>query len=513
MERSDWNMKERTYICCDLKSFYASVECVERGLDPMTTNLVVADKSRTEKTICLAVSPSLKAYGISGRARLFEVVQRVKEVNAQRRRNAPGGQLAGSSWHDPEARNDPSLALDYIVAPPRMAHYIDWSTRIYQVYLKYIAPEDIYPYSIDEVFMDLTNYLDTYKMTARELTRTIILDILKTTGITAAAGMGTNLYLAKVAMDIVAKHVHADKDGVRIAKLNEMTYRRLLWTHRPLTDFWRVGKGYSTKLEAHGLYTMGDIARCSIGKPTDYHNEELLYKLFGVNAEILIDHAWGWEPCTIADAKAYKPENKSIVSGQVLQCPYDFVKARLVVREMADALALDLVDKKLVTNQMVLTVGYDRENLDDPQRNRNYHGPVTTDRHGRKIPKHTVGTENFLYTSSSSDLLKVVTSLYDRIVDPNLLIRRLSISANRLLDEASVPKENRPEQLDLFTDYDAREKRKQADEAVHVRERKLQEAMLGIKKRYGKNAILKGMNLEEGATAKERNQTIGGHQA
>ena len=506
-------MKERTYVCCDLKSFYASVECVERGLDPMITNLVVANQRRTDKTICLAVSPSLKAYGIPGRARLFEVVQKVTEVNARRKWNAPGHQLTGSSWHDPEVQKNPALALDYIVAPPRMAHYIDWSTKIYSVYLKYIAPEDIYPYSIDEVFMDLTNYLDTYKMTARELTRTIILDILKTTGITAAAGMGTNLYLAKVAMDIVAKHVHPDKDGVRIAKLNEMTYRRLLWSHRPLTDFWRVGKGYATKLEAHGMYTMGDVARCSIGKPGEYHNEELLYKLFGVNAEILIDHAWGWEPCTIADAKAYKPENKSIVSGQVLQCPYDFPKARLVVREMADALALDLVDKGLVTNQLVLTVGYDRENLDDPSRAAQYKGPVTADRYGRKIPKHAVGTENFSYTSSANDLLRAVTALYDRIVDKNLLIRRLSISANKLLDEASASKEKPAEQLDLFTDYAAKEQQEQADKAAHARERKLQEAMLGIKKRYGKNAILKGMNLEEGATARERNQTIGGHHA
>ena len=505
-------MKERTYICCDLKSFYASVECVERGLDPMTTNLVVADKRRTEKTICLAVSPSLKAYGISGRARLFEVVQRVAEVNAKRKWAAPGRQLTGASWHDPEVRNDPSLALDYIAAPPRMAHYIDWSTKIYSVYLKYVAPEDIFPYSIDEVFIDLTNYLDTYKMTARELTRTIILDILKTTGITAAAGMGANLYLAKIAMDIVAKHVQADKDGVRIARLNEMTYRRLLWDHRPLTDFWRVGKGYANKLEAHGLYTMGDVARCSIGKPGDYHNEELLYKLFGVNAEILIDHAWGWEPCTIADVKAYKPENKSIVSGQVLQCPYDFQKARLVAREMADALALDLVDKGLVTNQLVLTVGYDRENLDDPSRRQNYRGPVTTDRYGRKIPKHATGTENFPYTSSANDLLRAVTALYDRIVDPNLLIRRLSFSANKLLSEADAPKEE-AEQLDLFTDYAVKEQQEQADEAAHARERKIQEAMLGIKKKYGKNAILKGMNLEEGATAKERNETIGGHHA
>ena len=504
-------MKERTYVCCDLKSFYASVECVERGLDPMTTNLVVADQSRTEKTICLAVSPSLKAYGIGGRARLFEVVQKVAQVNAKRKWSAPGHQLTDASWHDPEVQANPALALDYIVAPPRMAHYIDWSTKIYSVYLKYIAPEDIYPYSIDEVFMDVTNYLDTYHMTARELTRTIILDILNTTGITAAAGMGTNLYLAKVAMDIVAKHVHADRDGVRIAKLNERTYRRLLWNHRPLTDFWRVGKGYANKLEAHGLYTMGDIARCSLGKPGEYHNEELLYQLFGVNAELLIDHAWGWEPCTIADVKAYKPENKSIVSGQVLQCPYEFGKARLVVREMADALALDLVDKGLVTNQLVLTVGYDRENLDDPRRSRNYRGPVTTDRYGRRIPKHAVGTENFPYTSSANDLLRAVTALFDRIVDKNLLVRRLSISANKLLNEAEAPKESEAEQLDLFTDYAAKEKQAQADEAAHARERKIQEAMLDIKKRYGKNAILKGMNLEEGATAKERNQTIGGH--
>ena len=341
----------------------------------------------------------------------------------------------------------------------------------------------------------------------------MLLDILRITGITAAAGIGTNLYLAKIAMDIGAKHVPADENGVRIAELDEMSYRRTLWDHRPLTDFWRVGRGYAAKLEAHRLYTMGDIARCSIGRPTDYHNEELLYKLFGVNAEILIDHAWGWEPCTIADVKAYKPENKSIVSGQVLQCPYDFDKARLVVREMADALALDLVDKRLVTNQLVLTVGYDRENLDDPGRRQNYHGPVTTDRYGRSIPKHAVGTENFPYTSSANDLQKAAAALYDRIADKNLLIRRLSISANKLLDEAEAPNGHEAEQMDLFTDYSVREQQEQAGEAAHARERKLQEAMLGIKKRYGKNAILKGMNLEDGATAKERNQTIGGHQA
>lgn len=503
-------MKDRTYICCDLKSFYASVECVERGLDPMTTNLVVADQRRTEKTICLAVTPSLKAYGISGRARLFEVVQRVKEVNTRRKWAAPGHALTGSSVQDPEVRANTALALDYLVAPPRMAHYIDWSTKIYQVYLKYIASEDIFPYSIDEVFMDATHYLDLYHMTGRELARTIILDILKTTGITAAAGIGTNLYLAKVAMDIEAKHVPADKYGVRIAELDEMSYRQKLWGHRPLTDFWRVGPGYARKLEGNGLFTMGDIARCSIGNPTDHYNEDLLYKLFGVNAELIIDHAWGWEPCTLADVKAYRPENKSIVSGQVLQCPYDFPKARLVVREMADALALDLVGKGLVTDQLTLTVGYDIENLTDPDRAKQFHGEVKIDRYGRKIPKHAHGTANLSYTSSGKKLLDAVTELYDRIVDRNLMIRRLSISANRLLEEGKTP-EQESEQMDLFTDYAAKERQEQADEAAHARERKIQEVMLGIKKKYGKNAVLKGLNLEDGATARERNQTIGGH--
>lgn len=503
-------MKDRTYICCDLKSFYASVECVERGLDPMTTNLVVADQRRTEKTICLAVTPSLKAYGISGRARLFEVVQRVKEVNTRRKWAAPGHALTGSSVQDPEVRANTALALDYLVAPPRMAHYIDWSTKIYQVYLKYIASEDIFPYSIDEVFMDAAHYLDLYHMTGRELARTIILDILKTTGITAAAGIGTNLYLAKVAMDIEAKHVPADKYGVRIAELDEMSYRQKLWGHRPLTDFWRVGPGYARKLEGNGLFTMGDIARCSIGNPTDHYNEDLLYKLFGVNAELLIDHAWGWEPCTLADVKAYRPENKSIVSGQVLQCPYDFPKARLVVREMADALALDLVGKGLVTDQLTLTVGYDIENLTDPDRAKQFHGEVKIDRYGRKIPKHAHGTANLSYTSSGKKLLDAVTELYDRIVDRNLMIRRLSISANRLLEEGKTP-EQESEQMDLFTDYAAKERQEQADEAAHARERKIQEVMLGIKKKYGKNAVLKGLNLEDGATARERNQTIGGH--
>ena len=504
---------EKCYICCDLKSFYASVECVERGLDPLTTNLVVADQRRTEKTICLAVSPSLKAYGISGRARLFEVVEKVREVNAQRKWQAPGHQLTGSSWHDPDLRQSPELALDYIVAPPRMAHYIAWSTRIYQVYLKYAAPEDIHVYSIDEVFIDATSYLEAFQMTGRQLARTIILDILKTTGITAAAGIGTNLYLAKIAMDIEAKHVPADEYGVRIAELDEMSYRRLLWDHRPLTDFWRVGRGYASKLEAHGLFTMGDIARCSLGGAGDYYNEELLYKLFGVNAELLIDHAWGWEPCTIADVKAYKPENKSVVSGQVLQNPYTFEQARLVVREMADSLALDLVDKGLLTDQLVLTVGYDIENLTDPERRKHYTGPVTTDHYGRRIPKHAHGTANLgQYSSSAHDLMEAVSALYDRIMDPALLVRRLSISANHLVDEVTARQRQQPEQLDLFTDYAAQERQRAEQDAAHAREKKLQEAMLGIKKKYGKNAILKAMNLEEGATAKERNQQIGGHQ-
>ena len=504
---------EKCYICCDLKSFYASVECVERGLDPMTTNLVVADQRRTEKTICLAVSPSLKAYGISGRARLFEVVDKVREVNAQRKWQAPGHQLTGSSWHDPDLRQSPELALDYIVAPPRMAHYIEWSTRIYQVYLKYAAPEDIHVYSIDEVFIDATSYLEAFQMTGRQLARTIILDILKTTGITAAAGIGTNLYLAKIAMDIEAKHVPADEYGVRIAELDEMSYRRLLWDHRPLTDFWRVGRGYTSKLEAHGLFTMGDIARCSLGGAGDYYNEELLYKLFGVNAELLIDHAWGWEPCTIADVKAYKPENKSVVSGQVLQNPYTFEQARLVVREMADSLALDLVDKGLLTDQLVLTVGYDIENLTDTERRKHYTGPVTTDHYGRRIPKHAHGTANLgQYSSSAHDLMEAVSELYDRIMDPALLVRRLSISANHLVDEVTARQRQQPEQLDLFTDYAAQERQRAEQDAAHAREKKLQEAMLGIKKKYGKNAILKAMNLEEGATAKERNQQIGGHQ-
>ena len=503
-------MKERTYLAVDLKSFYASVECIERGLDPLTTNLVVADLSRTEKTICLAVTPSLKAWGISGRARLFEVVQRVKEVNAQRMLSAPGRQLTGSSSSDAELKNDPSLAVDYIVALPRMAHYMEWSTRVYNVYLKYIAPSDIHNYSIDEVLMDVTNYLGTYKLTARELAMKIILDVLETTGITATAGIGTNLYLCKIAMDIWAKHTQPDANGVRIAELDEMSYRSNLWDHRPLTDFWRVGRGYARKLEANGLYTMGDIARCSLGGPNDYHNEDLLYKLFGVNAELLIDHAWGWEPVTIADIKAYTPESKSIGSGQVLQCPYGYDKARLVVREMADQLALDLVDKKLITDQLVLTVGYDIENL----KGRAYQGEVTTDRYGRAIPKHAHGTENLeVYTSSTRRIVTAALELFDRIIDRDLLVRRFYLTAARVADESSAPDKKAFEQLDIFTDYAAAQEQKTLETAEREREKKVQQTMLDIKKRFGKNAILKGMNLEDGATGKARNDTIGGHKA
>ena len=515
--RIDWQgdlMGDSVYIAADLKSFYASVECVERGLDPLTTNLVVADLRRTEKTICLAVSPSLKTYGIPGRARLFEVVQRVKEVNAQRQSRAPGRKLTGASYDGSALSASPSLAVDYIVAPPRMALYMDRSTQIYNVYLKYIAPSDIHVYSIDEVMMDVTNYLPLYGLTARELAMKIILDVLHTTGITATAGIGINLYLCKIAMDIGAKHIQPDKNGVRIAELDEMSYRRSLWTHRPLTDFWRVGRGYAKKLEAHGLYTMGDVARCSIGGPTDYYNEDLLYKLFGVNAELLIDHAWGWEPATIADIKAYKPESSSIGSGQVLQYPYTFDKARLAVREMADMLALDLVDKGLVTNQVVLTVGYDIDNLKDATLRKSYQGEVTTDRYGRSVPKHAHGTENIgEYTSSTKKIILAVLSLYDRIMDKNLLVRRLYLVANRVVNESDAPKPEMLQQMDLFTDY-AAEQAKQEEESVRLaKEKSIQRAMLSIKKKYGKNAILKGMNLEDGATAKDRNGRIGGHKA
>ncbi|MFT8890190.1 MAG: DNA methylase [Ethanoligenens sp.] len=507
-------MKDRTYAAIDLKSFYASVECVERGLDPLTTNLVVADASRTEKTICLAVSPSLKAYGIPGRARLFEVVQKVKEVNAARLRKAPERAFSGKSSNDTELKHSPSVSLDYIVATPRMAYYIEYSTRIYNIYLKYIAPEDIHVYSVDEVFIDLTDYLKLYKLSARELVTEMVLEVLKTTGITATVGIGTNLYLSKIAMDIQAKHIPADGNGMRIAELDEMSYRRSLWAHRPLTDFWRVGKGYAKKLEEYGLYTMGDIARCSLGKPADLYNEDFLYKRFGINAELLIDHAWGWEPCTIADIKAYKPGSNSVGSGQVLQSAYPFDKAKLIVREMTDLLVLDLVDKRLVTDQLVLTVGYDIENLTNLEIKKSFHGEITTDHYGRAVPKSAHGSTNLgRQTSSTKLILDAVTELYERVADKNLLIRRINITANHVVDEVTVQKADSFEQLDLFTDYAAVQAKKEKEEAELAREKRMQQAMLKIKKKYGKNAILKGMNLEKGATTVDRNKQIGGHKA
>lgn len=506
--------KCKTYIAIDLKSFYASVECRERSRDPLTTNLVVADPSRTEKTICLAVSPSLKKYGLSGRARLFEVIQKVNAANNIRKLKAPNHTFSGSSDDSTELQKNPSLKIDYIIAPPRMARYMEYSTKIYNIYLKYIAPEDIHIYSIDEVFIDVTHYLSTYNMTARTLAMTMIQDILDTTGITATAGIGTNMYLCKIAMDIVAKHIEPDKNGVRIAELDEMSYRRLLWNHKPLTDFWRVGRGYSKKLEKIGLYTMGDIARCSIGKSTDYYNEELLYKLFGINAELLIDHAWGYEPCTMEDVKAYKPETNSISSGQVLHCPYEFDKARLVVKEMIDLMVLDLVDKGLVTNQIVLTIGYDIENMTDKNRSQSYKGTVTTNYYGKKVPKPAHGTTNLSKQTSSTTLItNAVMELYDKIVNKKLLIRRINIVANKLVDEHSVKNANKYEQLDLFTDYEILKKQREKENAESEREKRMQNTILDIKKKFGKNAILKGMNLQEGATAKDRNNQIGGHKA
>ena len=590
---------QRTYIAIDLKSFYASVECVDRGFDPLTTNLVVADPSRTEKTICLAVSPSLKAYGIPGRARLFEVVEKMKEVNRARlhrlermrkedrrglqgldqgrqvRRGQPlkpealpeesgvhqkenASAFSGRSIYAEELAADPSLEADYYVAVPRMAFYIEWSTRIYEIYLRYIAPEDIHVYSIDEVMMDVTKYLDFYKKTAHELAMDMIRDVLRETGITATAGIGTNLYLAKVAMDIEAKHTAPDADGVRIAELDERSYRRSLWGHRPITDFWRVGKGYARKLEKHGIFTMGDVARCSV------QDEDLLYSLFGVNAELLIDHAWGWEPCTIDLIKSYVPRARSFSAGQVLQCPYDFENAKIVVREMADSVAMDLFEKRLTTDQLTLTVVYDRENLDDPAIRAKYKGPVKNDWYGRPAPKPAHGTANLdRQTSSARIITDAVLDLYGRITDPALLVRRIYLNTNHVTEDREAGhgresargqnRENRPadadrfkkilpdtglpedrltdpgdierepadtgsssgkwEQLDLFTDYEALEKEREKEEAALEKERRLQEAMLSIRKKFGKNAILKGTSLQDGATMRERNQSIGGHKA
>lgn len=501
--------EKRSYIAIDLKSFYASAECVKMGLDPLTTNLVVADSSRTEKTICLAVSPSLKAYGIPGRARLFEVVQRVREVNEQRRKNAPNYRFTGKSHYAPELKENSSLELDYIVAMPQMAHYMKVSNQIYDIYLKYIAPEDIHVYSIDEVFIDATAYLKTYMLTPRELAAKLIHEVHDTTGITATAGIGTNLYLCKIAMDIVAKKIPADKDGVRIAELDEMSYRRQLWSHRPLTDFWRVGRGYAKKLEENYIYTMGDIARCSIGGKYEHYNEELLYKLFGVNAELLIDHAWGWEPCTLAEIKKYKPATNSISTGQVLKCPYDFEKGRLIVREMTDLLTLDLVDRGFVTDQMVLTVDYDIVNMSDGK----YKGPTARDHYGRRVPKSAHGSINLdRQTSSSRIIIEAVSGLYDRIVDNRLMVRRMYVVANHVIPESKA--ENKETlQLDLFTDYESQRRKNEAEENELLREREIQRALLKIKKKYGKNAVLKGMNYSSGATTIERNEQVGGHKA
>lgn len=510
------------YLAIDLKSFYASVECMERGLDPLGTNLVVADASRTEKTICLAVSPSLKARGVPGRPRLYQVVQQVNRINAMRRAECRG--FTGKSYLDKELKNNPSLELDYIVAKPRMAYYIQYSNRIYDIYLKYVAPEDIVVYSIDEVFINITPYMNTYQKTAHEIAMMIIKDVLKETGITATAGIGTNLYLAKIAMDIVAKNMPADKDGVRIAELNQIKYRELMWSHEPITDFWRVGKGYAKKLYKKGLYTMGDIARCSIGEENSFYNEDLLYRLFGKNAELLIDHAWGYEPCTMADIKAYRPETNSIGSGQVLQDPYKCESAKLVTWEMTDLLVLDLVDKGFVTNQMVLTVGYDITNLTDPSIE--YSGEITTDAYGREIPKHAHGTVNLdEYTSSSEKILDAVMDLYDRIVNPQLLIRRINITACRVIRKDQIP-EKKQVQLSIFDVIEENKKKREPQETeknthkhredkkgTPEEEKALQETMLNIKKKYGKNALIKGANLQEGATARDRNSQIGGHKA
>ncbi|MBQ3038099.1 MAG: DNA methylase [Clostridia bacterium] len=501
-------MSEKTYLCIDLKSFFASVECVERGLDPMTTNLVVADERRTEKTICLAVTPSLKALGIPGRARLFEVVQKVGLANGRRRKSC--GELKEKSYNATELAKNPALEISYIVAPPRMAQYIAYSTKIYNIYLKYVAHGDIHVYSIDEVFMDITSYLKTSGLTAHEFAMTVIRDVLKTTGITATAGIGTNMYLAKIAMDVKAKKMKADSDGVRIAELDEMSYRRELWEHRPLTDFWRVGSGTARKLEANRLYTMGDIARYSLDK----YGEDKLYKLFGINAELLIDHAWGWEPCTFDDIKEYKPDNKSISEGQVLHCPYDFEKARLIVREMVELLSLKLVEKGYATNQLTLTVGYDIENLTNPEISNYYNGEVTTDFYGRRVPKHAHGTANIgQHTASTMLMANAIMKLFDEIVDKNLLVRRINISANHIIDEEDIDDRPKFEQLDIFTDYDELQRKREQEKRALKKEKAIQETTLKLKNKFGKNAILKGFNLKEGATSIQRNKQIGGHSA
>ena len=504
----DLEVAMKTYLAIDLKSFYASVECAERGLDPLDTNLVVADESRTTKTICLAVTPSLKSFGIPGRARLFEVVQKVREINASRRTLINGKAFAGSSSSLSELNENPLLELTYIVAVPRMSLYMKYSSMIYRIYLKYIAPEDIHVYSVDEVFMDITDYLKTYDTTPKELARTMIRDVLSSTGITATAGIGTNLYLAKVAMDVLAKHIPADETGARIAILNEDEYRRRFWGHRPITDFWRFGRGYAKRLSELGLYTLGDIALCSTGGENDFYNEALLYNTFGVNAELIIDHAWGYEPCTIADIKAYRPLTHSVSQGQVLKEPYSNEKAALIVKEMTDDLVLKLVDNCLVTDKLVLDVGYDIENLEN-KTDSSYRGSLKRDHYGRMIPKPAHGTTNLPHSSSSIRLIsEAVQALFFEITDPALSVRRLTLTACDITKESDISSSGYV-QLSLF-DIDDDEDAGSADDE---KEKKMQQAVLSIKKRYGKNAVLRGMNLEDGATAIERNGQVGGHRA
>ncbi len=499
--------ENRVYAAIDLKSFYASVECRERGLDPLAVNLVVADEERTDKTICLAVSPTLKALGISGRPRLFEVKQQVASVNRNRQKKAPGGRFSGSSFYAEQLAEDPSLAVDFIAAVPRMAMYMDYSRKIYRIYLQYIAPEDIHVYSIDEVFIDLTDYLQLYESSPRELTETLIHAVLKETGITATAGIGTNLYLAKAAMDIVAKHLPADKHGVRIAELNEQTYRRMLWAHEPLTDFWRVGKGIAAKLNANGMYTMGDIARQAL------RDESIFYQLFGVNAEYLIDHAFGIETAEMKDIHAYVPENRSIGSGQVLPEPYSHAKGRLIVREMCEALADSLLEKGLVSDCFVLYVGYDIANLKDPSRAEQFRGTITKDWYGREVPHSSGGTARMKqYTNSAREISEAVLKVYETVTDHTLLVRRFNISAAGIRTEAEAPKPQ-AEQLNLFTDYRESEKQEQEDQKAREKERKAREAMLEVKRRFGKNAVLKGSSFEEGAMTRIRNKQIGGHRS
>ncbi len=507
--------KDKTYIAIDLKSFYASAECVERGLDPLKTNLVVADPTRTEKTICLAVSPSLKAYGIPGRARLFEATEKVREVNCERRYKADKHKFTGMSYFADELEKNPNLEVGFIKAMPRMRMYMYYSTLVFNTYMKYVSPEDIHVYSVDEAFLDVTDYLKTYKMTAHELAVRMIHDVLETTGITATAGIGTNMYLCKIAMDIVAKHIPADKDGVRIAELDEMSYRKLLWDHTPITDFWRVGRGTANKLAKYGMFTMGDVAACSVGKNDPYHNEDLLYRLFGVNAELLIDHAWGWEPVEIKDIKSYRPSANSLSSGQVLKKPYTADKAELVMKEMTDLLMLDLVKKKLVTNCVTLTIGYDTENLMDPERARLYHGEVMIDHYGREVPKYAHGTARLdSYTSSSRPVTEAMVKLFRQIVNTKLTIRRINVAADVITEKQAEEKQKDSfEQLEFFVDYDEKQEEKKEKEDRSEKEHKLQKALIEIKDKYGKNAVLKGMNLLEGATAAERNSQIGGHKA